>query len=1192
MVATCSSPGDAGGTLHFPSPTHIRHVDAASAFKQLRRSLSRSPSKGPTFRLMTSKSASPSPSSPLSPSRAPPPNRSASANLVSGSTISQSSPLGIPFSGARSGPSARRLSPMRVASRSRSSQRSPGRPTLSDSSDNGNATPRSSSRSSEGIENKVNENARPGGEQNIGCVFKLHAADFHDSIVPQHRALAKLENGSLGPFGAKSSPLKRSDGIMNLDQANLGSPSAKRRSIHGSTFSSDFDIFDPEAGLPIHFDPRGTKDGSASEPSGGPEYTNAVSPLPRRTSTLRKTTLQQRHDKPSFPKSRFHADLALESTTPVPAAHKGRLRMSVDNFLPSTVRDSPFSSQGSLPNASAHPMSQQSNKPPNAGNQQVQRHPLSRAITQSSSNSSLAEDSPTHIPVRQPEHRRAVVDFSKSLPVGARRPDSRENASSNSSTQASSTEASFSTPENYKLAKPLPAAFMSTGLISKRHKDIEDPQPGFHGGRSLMPDTPCKRTSLMGTSPPAIAPDSAIGNPRQMRHSFGTPSTPFSPHSTRPAPETFGKGMSIFGSNFDGGSILRGTSFRGIDTDDHLQSPPTKYDSQSSTEFELPPTPTKQALTSNNARIVHGMGPLLQNVVQDDLDAPASTRRESRRLDQNSKSIPLPLQTPFGRADGNSDSTTDEPPSVALRFRSYSLVPSSFTRSRFLRNHRAPSPLWNTSCSSPSFQSIRSETKTSPLSPASPVSQRLEPRSPHTPRDSMAPPDPSGLSISAHGDGQLFRPVNEVANGAAIFPPATPTASREHFASIGNGRSSLNSSHNIPAADVDPSLKSKFDKVELIGTGEFSQVYRVTQAQESKATRSCFSHQSPHVSPRKPMPDRVWAVKKSRHPYLGLRDRQRRFQEVTALKELGHADHIINFFDSWEDKNHLYIQTEFCEEGSLDVFLSEVGQKARLDDFRIWKIMLELSLGLKHIHDSGFIHLDLKPANVFITFEGILKVGDFGMATQWPAQEGIEGEGDREYIGPEILKGQFDKPSDVFALGLIMLEIAGNVMLPDNGASWQRLRSGDMSDVPSLTWSSEASIILRDSSGKPLSQQESAEVFYVSDSGSDGFGSPNFLRRRREEQNQSALGSTQLRCGELADPPDFMVDATHEEALDNIVRWMISPGSADRPTVDQILGTTGVRWAEVRRRAGATVYEGNWGPADEVLTPDQEMIDV
>lgn len=215
------------------------------------------------------------------------------------------------------------------------------------------------------------------------------------------------------------------------------------------------------------------------------------------------------------------------------------------------------------------------------------------------------------------------------------------------------------------------------------------------------------------------------------------------------------------------------------------------------------------------------------------------------------------------------------------------------------------------------------------------------------------------------------------------------------------------------------------------------------------------------------------------------------------------------------------------------------------------------------------------------------------MATEWPAQPGTDGEGDREYIGPEILMGHFDKPSDVFALGLIMLEIAGNVMLPDNGASWQRLRSGDMSDVPSLTWSSETSTIFRDSSGKPLSKEISAKDLYESDSGSEDFGSPTVLRRRREEQKKSEPSKFQLlRNGELAQPPTFMIDASHEEALDHIVRWMISPESSDRPVVDQILGTTGVLWAETRRRAGATIYEGNWGPADEVLADDAEMIDV
>ena len=213
------------------------------------------------------------------------------------------------------------------------------------------------------------------------------------------------------------------------------------------------------------------------------------------------------------------------------------------------------------------------------------------------------------------------------------------------------------------------------------------------------------------------------------------------------------------------------------------------------------------------------------------------------------------------------------------------------------------------------------------------------------------------------------------------------------------------------------------------------------------------------------------------------------------------------------------------------------------------------------------------------------------MATPWPAQPGIDGEGDREYIGPEILRGQFDKPGDVFALGLIMLEIAGNVMLPDNGASWQRLRTGDMTDVPSLTWSSDTSNVLRDSSGKPLSQDESIDEFYGSDSGDDDFGEPKFLRHDYHRKMKNGPFLLQ-RSGELAQPPPFMIDASNPEALDNLVRWMISPQAADRPVVDQILRTTGVQWAETRRRAGATIFEGNWGPADDILADDAEMIDV
>jgi mitosis inhibitor protein kinase SWE1 len=190
--------------------------------------------------------------------------------------------------------------------------------------------------------------------------------------------------------------------------------------------------------------------------------------------------------------------------------------------------------------------------------------------------------------------------------------------------------------------------------------------------------------------------------------------------------------------------------------------------------------------------------------------------------------------------------------------------------------------------------------------------------------------------------------------------------------------------------------------------------------------------------------------------------------------------------------------------------------------------------------------------------------------------------------------GRYDKPADIFALGLIMLETAGNVELPDNGASWQKLRNGDMSDVPSLTWSSdEASHIFRDASGNPLPEQKSFEEDLGHNDHHDFTPviQSSFHHQNRDiDANRKSMQLT--RSGELIEPPAFMVDPRNEQALDTIVRWMISPEPQDRPIASQILQTVGVQWAETRRRAGATVFEGNWGPADEILAEDAEMIDV
>jgi mitosis inhibitor protein kinase SWE1 len=228
---------------------------------------------------------------------------------------------------------------------------------------------------------------------------------------------------------------------------------------------------------------------------------------------------------------------------------------------------------------------------------------------------------------------------------------------------------------------------------------------------------------------------------------------------------------------------------------------------------------------------------------------------------------------------------------------------------------------------------------------------------------------------------------------------------------------------------------------------------------------------------------------------------------------------------------------------------------------------------LKHIHDSGYIHLDLKPANVLITFDGILKIADFGLASSWPAARNIDGEGDRHYLAPEALEGRYDKPGDIYALGSIMCEIAGNIYLPENGHSWQRLRSGDFSELPSLTWSSESSLN-RDANGEPLSDpadvNSSTETVYMSETDEDPL---------RHITVPTVAGYTEA----LLDAPKFMIDENDPNSMHQLVKWMMHPIPDLRPTIDQVYRSYGCQWVEQRSRAGATIYEGNWGPTDDVL---------
>ena len=93
------------------------------------------------------------------------------------------------------------------------------------------------------------------------------------------------------------------------------------------------------------------------------------------------------------------------------------------------------------------------------------------------------------------------------------------------------------------------------------------------------------------------------------------------------------------------------------------------------------------------------------------------------------------------------------------------------------------------------------------------------------------------------------------------------------------------------------------------------------------------------------------------------------------------------------------------------------------------------------IHGAGISHLDLKPANIFIEANGNLRIGDFGLSTRKGFDHDPDLEGDKVYMAPECLEGRFDFPADVFSLGLVILELAADVVLPGEGPSWLALRN-------------------------------------------------------------------------------------------------------------------------------------------------------
>lgn len=202
--------------------------------------------------------------------------------------------------------------------------------------------------------------------------------------------------------------------------------------------------------------------------------------------------------------------------------------------------------------------------------------------------------------------------------------------------------------------------------------------------------------------------------------------------------------------------------------------------------------------------------------------------------------------------------------------------------------------------------------------------------------------------------------------------------------------------------------------------------------------------------------------------------------EVWAHAVLGKHDNVVRYYSAWAEDNHMLIQNEYCNGGSLQSLI----QKRFLVESELKILLLHVAEGLRYIHSNDLVHMDLKSGNIFLTkmpslhkssstpltkeyyedgMDGIYeelsntecittyKIGDLGHVTS--VKEPHVEEGDCRYLPFEILQEDFSNlfKADIFSLGMTLFEAAGGGPLPKNGPEWQNLRSGEFPNISTLS---------------------------------------------------------------------------------------------------------------------------------------------
>ena len=194
---------------------------------------------------------------------------------------------------------------------------------------------------------------------------------------------------------------------------------------------------------------------------------------------------------------------------------------------------------------------------------------------------------------------------------------------------------------------------------------------------------------------------------------------------------------------------------------------------------------------------------------------------------------------------------------------------------------------------------------------------------------------------------------------------------------------------------------SDFQKLKLLGKGSFGEVYLVKFKKNNK----------------------IYAMK-----ILDKNDIIEKHQEEHTKIERDlltriNCPFIVNIKFAFQDKDNLYIITEFMQGGELFFHLHK---EKRFKDEKAKFYIIEIILAIEYLHKNKMLYRDLKPENVLIDTNGHIKLTDFGLSKiiQKPKEKAYTICGTPQYLAPEVLSDKgYDCTVDWWSLGCVLYEL-------------------------------------------------------------------------------------------------------------------------------------------------------------------------